>query len=287
MINLSSTTDKLQIILGAAVTTNAVDCYVAYRDTTATSISPIGVYTSVSSASATDIVSSPSASTQRLVEYISIQNRDTQPADVYVRFSDNGTIYILHKAILSPNDKLEYSDKKGFRVISSVGTIKTNYTGLSIPTNSSQSVSVLDRDITFSITQSGNFIDPSLAVFGFPVEANGLYSFDLLAFYDASATTNGARFNLMSEAGDLTGFYYWKSLTTTGFTVGYAITNPLVTPSAEDASSPATTANNVLLRGFFRAGKSEFVKLWFAQEETSPSTMTLKAGSRVHFYKVA
>jgi len=42
-----------------------------------------------------------------------------------------------------------------------------------------------------------------------------------------------------------------------------------------------------VIRGFYRASKDEFVKLWFAPEEVSPSTITLKAGSRVQFFKVA
>jgi len=287
MITLVNTADKIQVYLSASVTTNNVNCYTAYRDTTTTSISPIGYYTASNGSTAIDLISSPASSTQRLVEYISIHNTDTSPTDVYIQFSDNGTKYILQKAILQPNDKLEYSDKSGFKVISNVGTIKTNLTQLYIPTNSSQSISVLDRDITFSPSQVSSWINTELCVFGFPVEENGLYSFDLLAFYDTSATTNGARFNLLTDGGDLTGYYYWKSLTTTSWTVGYAITNPLTSPSAVDASSAATTANNVVIRGFIRAGKDEFIKLWLAPEEASPSTITLKAGSRVQFFKVA
>jgi hypothetical protein len=288
MITLANTTDKIQIFLSSSVTTNNINCYTAYRDTTTTSISPIGFYTASNGTSAIDIVPSPAASTQRLVEYISIHNTDTQPTNAFINYNDNGTNYTLYNITLQPQDRLEYSDKNGFKVLSSVGTLKSNDTQVLITANASQSVSVLDRDITFSCNISGSFINTELAAFGFPVETNGLYAFDLLAFYDVSSTTNGARFNLLGDtSGDLTAYYYWKSLTTTSFTAIYAISQPLTVPSTYDASSPATTANIVIKRGFYRAGKNDFVKLWFAPEEVSPSTITLKAGTRIHFYKVA
>lgn len=287
MITLANTTDKIQLYLSASVTANNVNCYAAYRDTTSTSISPIGYYTASNGSGVIDLISSPASSTQRLVEYISIHNTDTAPSETYIQFSDNGTSYILQKAILQPNDRLEYSDKNGFKVVSNVGTVKTNLTQIYVPANTSQSVSVLDRDITFSPGETATWINTELAAFGFPVEESGLYSFDLLAFYDVSATTNGARFNLLTDGGSLTGFYYWKALTTSGWTTSYAITNPLTAPSTIDASSAATTGNQVIIRGFIRAGKDEFIKLWLAPEEASPSTITLKAGSRVQFFKVA
>jgi len=287
MITLSNTTDKLQLYIPLAITTNDVNCYVAYRDTTTTSISPIGYTISSSGNTTIDLVSSPSSSTQRLVEYININNTDTEPIDVSIVFYDNGTSYTLQKVILQPSDRLEYSDKNGFKVLSNIGTLKTNNTQIIVPTNSFQSVSVLDRDITFSPSQAGAFVPIDSTVFGFPVESDGLYAFDLLAFYDTSSTTNGARFNLIGDIGNLTGYYYWKGLTTSTFTTAYAITNPLTVPSTYDASSPATTANHVIMRGFYRAGNDDFIRLWFAPELTSPSTITLKAGTIIFFYKVA
>lgn len=286
MITLANTTDKVQLQLGAAVTSNNVNCYTAYRDTTTTSIAPIGFYTASNGASVVDIVPSPASSTQRLVEYISIFNNDTQPINALINYNDNGTSYTLCNVILQPSGRLEYSDKSGFKVLSNVGSIKNNYTELHVPTNTSQSISILDRDITFSPTTAGTYVNPELATFGFPVN-DGLYVFNLVAFFDVSSTSNGARFNLLADGGNLTGYYYWKGLTTSTFTTTYAITVPLSTPSTYDATSPSTTGNNVIMRGFYRAGKDEFVKLWFAPEEVSPSTITLKAGSYVYFYKVA
>jgi hypothetical protein len=287
MITLNSTTDKLQLYIPLAITTNNINCYVTYRDTTTTSISPIGYTISSSGNTTIDLVSSPSSLTQRLVEYININNTDTEPIDVSIIFFDNGTSYTLQKVILQPSDRLEYSDKNGFKVLSNVGTLKTNNNQIIAPTNSFQSVSVLDRDITISPGQQGAFVPTDSAVFGFPVESNGLYAFELLAFYNTSSTTNGARFNLVGDVGNLTAYYYWKGATTATFTTAYAIANPLASPSTYDASSPATTANHVIMRGFYRAGNDDFIRLLFAPELTSPSTITLKAGTIIFFYKVA
>ena len=61
MITLNSTTDKLQLYIPLAITTNNINCYVAYRDTTTTSISPIGYTISSSGNTTIDLVSPPSS----------------------------------------------------------------------------------------------------------------------------------------------------------------------------------------------------------------------------------
>ena len=104
MISLTSTTDKIQVILDSSVTTNQLNCLAIYRDTTTTGITPSRNVTLTNDTTSVDLVNSPSSSTQRLVEYISIYNSDTNGASITIRFSDNGTYYTLYKSILSVGD---------------------------------------------------------------------------------------------------------------------------------------------------------------------------------------
>ena len=286
MITLSSTTDKIQVILESAVATSELACYAAYRDTTTTSISPINNQMLTTGATAVDLVSSPASSTQRLVEYISVYNSDTQVREVTVRFSDNGTFYTLFKCKIQPGDKLEFKDKKGFDVITKSGSIRKTETFLAPQPNTTQSVSVLPYDVTFSSAQTNSNKNPSEVPFGFPVTNGGMYYFRIVGFFTVSATTNGGKLSVyIPSLGNQIGYYYWVNATTTTWVTLYAITTPTTTTTA--ATSSASTASNVfILDGFVSAGDDGFINLTIGCEEVAPATVTLKANNRIFYHRV-
>ena len=76
MIILSETTDNLQVVLGGAITTNQLQCFTAWRDRTSSTF--IAGRTVINTNSTTDvtIAASPAASTQRVIDYISIYGPD-------------------------------------------------------------------------------------------------------------------------------------------------------------------------------------------------------------------
>lgn len=125
MIVLTQTTDAIQVILGGAVTTNQLNCLANYRDITTSAYTPGRTALNTNNTTAVAVVPSPAASTQRVVDFLSVFNIDTVNATVTVRFSDNGTFYTLFQAVLAPNEKLEYVEGQGFRAINTAGSIKT------------------------------------------------------------------------------------------------------------------------------------------------------------------
>lgn len=125
MIVLTQTTDVIQVVLGGAVTTNQLNCLANYRDITTSAYTPGRTVTNTNGTTAVNLVPSPGASTQRVVDFLSVFNRDTANAEVTVRFSDNGTFYTLFQAVLAPNEKLEYAEGDGFKVLNTAGSIKT------------------------------------------------------------------------------------------------------------------------------------------------------------------
>ena len=286
MINLSSTTDKIQVVLDSAVTSSELSCYAAYRDTTTTSISPINNQMLTTGATAVDLVPSPAVSTQRLVEYLSVHNRDTQPREVTVRFSDNGTLYTLFKCRIQPGDKLEFKDKRGFEVVTKSGSIRKTETFLAPPLNTTQSVSVLPSDISFSSTQTNSLRNPSEVPFGFPVTNGGMYYFRIVGFYTVNSTTNGARISLnIPSLGNQIGYYHWINTSASAWSAFYAFTTSVTGLSATTTS--ASTASNVfIMDGFISAGDDGFVNLTIGCEEASPSTVTLKANNRIFYHRV-
>lgn len=114
MIVLTETTDKLQIVLGAVKTTNDFECVASWRDITTTTYTPGRTVVESNGTNDVDIVGSPGASTQRVIDFVSLYNADTILHTVTVKFDANGTEYILWKGDIPSLGKLEYNDNLGW-----------------------------------------------------------------------------------------------------------------------------------------------------------------------------
>ena len=130
MIRLTTTTQKLQIVLGSLVTTNQLPVMVSYSDKTSTTYDGGSQLTNSNDTTQTDICAAPAASTIRDVDYISIRNRDTVAATVTVIFDNNATDYELFKATLETGDQVVYTHGSGWEVLDSAGRKKTLLTTL-------------------------------------------------------------------------------------------------------------------------------------------------------------
>ena len=108
MLILSTTTDKIQVVLSGNVTTSQLRCYSSYNDTTTTSIVPGRNVTLTNNTTAVDLVASPSASTQRVISYLSVYNADTASATVTINVVSSSTSYSVFITTLSAGEKLEY-----------------------------------------------------------------------------------------------------------------------------------------------------------------------------------
>lgn len=123
-MNLSFTTDKLQVVLGAAKTTNDMQVSVFYYDVPASEKSDNSEYRRGRQFSTTDgtaekdILSGPSqAGTVRNITYLGVYNADTATKDVTIMVDDNTTNRILKKAIaLAVGATLSWSEGSGWQV---------------------------------------------------------------------------------------------------------------------------------------------------------------------------
>lgn len=125
MIVLTETTDKLQVVLNDAVTTNQLNCVSSYRDITTTAYTPGRTVTNTNSTTDVDAVPSPASSTQRVVDFLSVYNSDTADALVTIKFDANGTEYVIWKDVLSPGDTVRYIEGAGFDVLRTYQSIKS------------------------------------------------------------------------------------------------------------------------------------------------------------------
>lgn len=125
MIRLTATTQKLQLQLGGAVTTNELPITVSYSDKTSTAYTGGVQLSNSTGATPVDICSAPAASTVRDIDYISIYNRDSVAQTVTILYDNNGTDYILCAVAMDSGDQLQYIHGQGWHTQDADGKVKS------------------------------------------------------------------------------------------------------------------------------------------------------------------
>jgi len=110
MIVLSSTTDTIEIVLGGAVTTSQPQFVGCWRDITTTTYTAGRSVTNTNDTTTVTAIAAPAASTQRVVDHISLYNRDTATVTATIKYDDNGTEYILFKGDLATGEGISYAN---------------------------------------------------------------------------------------------------------------------------------------------------------------------------------
>lgn len=274
MIVLSATTDKIQVILAGAITTNQLQCVASWRDITATPTYVAGRSVSLTNSTTdVDFIAAPAASTQRVIDFVSIYNNDTASATVTLKFDANGTDYILWKGTLRTLERLEYENGKGFTVVTSSGLTRLAFSA----DIASVEVATLATDVANAHATPDTIQD--VTGLSFPVVSGGVYWFQFDINYTAAATTTGSRWSINGPATTqlcYTSEYSLSATTTTrnANNVSYDL------PAAANADSGATGSNKALIEGVIQPSANGTVIARFASEITV-SAITAKAGSRV------
>lgn len=110
MLILTETTDNLQVVLAGNVTTNQLQCVSSWRDITTTTYTAGRTVVATNNTTDVNLVPAPAASTQRVIDEISIYNADTVPATVTIKLDANGTEYILYKQTIANGEFIKYSN---------------------------------------------------------------------------------------------------------------------------------------------------------------------------------
>lgn len=114
MLILTNTTDNIQVVLGGSITTNQLQCVSSWRDITASAYTAGRTVVNTNNTTDVNIVDAPAGSTQRVVDFINIYNRDTVTQTVTVKYDANGTEYILWQGSLASGQILTYVDGIGW-----------------------------------------------------------------------------------------------------------------------------------------------------------------------------
>lgn len=283
MIVLSQTTDKIQVILDGAVATNQAHCIACWRDITSTPTYTAGrSIANTNNTTDVDLVAAPSASTQRVIDYIGVYNNDTATITLTVKFDASGTDIILWRGSLAKGEHLEYENGKGWTVKTAGGLIKTLQSQSISTVVSALNTTILGTDVINANATANTIAD--VTGLSFPVLTGELYWFRFDIVYDAAATTTGSRWSINGPGSPTrlcyTSEYSLAATTTTrnANNISYDL------PAAANASSGSTTGNQAVITGIIQPSSDGNVIARFASEVIS-SAITAKAGSRVQWQR--
>lgn len=116
MLLLASTSDKIRLTTSSTADT---DVHASYCDlTTGPTVTPGRKNTAINTATTTDIVAAPAASTYRTVKALTIRNRHASTSvDVTVIHTDGTNAMELIKKTLTAGQSLHYHEGRGFEVM--------------------------------------------------------------------------------------------------------------------------------------------------------------------------
>jgi len=171
---LFGTTDKFQLVTSAAAT---IDVYATFVDWLAGAVEPKSPQTTaITTATTTDIVAAPAASTCREVKYLHIRNKGASVAsDVTFVIDRSGVDSEIHKVALLAGEELEWTEATGWFTFA--------------PAPKLNMLKYVTADYTNATT---SFTD--ITGLTFPVIAGRAYTLLAKLIAITNATTTGARF---------------------------------------------------------------------------------------------
>ena len=282
MIILTETTDRLQIVLAGNVTANHLQCVAFWRDVTTTTFTPGRSVAVSNNTTDANIVASPAASTQRIIDLLTVYNTDTANATVTIKFDANGTDYTLWRGILGVGEMLQYNDKNGFSVLTIAGAIKqSQMLGANNAAVNAKNIVVMTGDVTNNNGTANTIAD--VTGMTFPVTAGETYWFEFVIPYTAAATTTGSRWAI-NGPGSPTLLAYRSEYTLTATSTTVNSHNTYDTPAAANASSLAA-GNVATIWGIIQPSQNGSVTARFASE-ISASAIVAKAGATLRWMRV-
>lgn len=280
MLVLTETNDSIQVVLNAPVATNQLRCMSVWRDVTTTAYTPGRTLANTNGTNDVSIVPAPSASTQRVVDFLSIYNSDTATAQVTVKFDANGTEYTLWNGALASGEKIEYVEGVGFRVLAVNGLPKVQSTQAAYVANN-MNIVVLANDVVNNNAVANTIAD--VTGLSFSVIAGQTYWFEFVIPYTSAAATTGSRWSINGPANPTMLAYRSEyPLTATTTTVNAATAYDI--PAASNASS-LTAGNVATVWGIITPSSNGTVTARFASEILS-SAITAKAGATLRWVRV-
>lgn len=267
-------TDKIQVVLSGAITTNQLQLSAFWSDIELTNkgVSGFGNNATVSNNTTdVDVVGSPASGISRLVDFIGVFNNDSVSATVTIKLNRDRVTSVLWYGILNVYERLQYTKEGGFKSFTVLGGEKVQQT----------SGMIASQDLTVVVIEGDQVNNNAVAntlqnVTGlaFDVVAGNSYYFEIICVYSAAATTTGSRWTIDCPAVTFLNYQSEYTLTATSKTFNSLSAKQL--SSACNATS-ITTGNVATIWGIIKPSADGTVQVQFASEVAN-SAITYKSG---------
>lgn len=114
-MKLTTVNDKLQIVLGGAITTNQLQCLTTYKVYTTTTTVDGKLAVNTNSTTDVDLAGAPSSGETYDIQNINIYNKDTVAATVTIKLDVSATETILYKGNVGAGEVLSWSAEGGWK----------------------------------------------------------------------------------------------------------------------------------------------------------------------------
>lgn len=114
-MKLTTTNDKLQVVLISAVTTNQLQCLTTYKVYTSTTTVDGKLAVNTNSTTDVDLAGPPSSGETYDIQNINIYNNDTVAATVTIKLDVSGTETILYKGVVGVGDVISWTGEGGWK----------------------------------------------------------------------------------------------------------------------------------------------------------------------------
>lgn len=114
-MKLTTTNDKIQIVLGGAITTNQLQCLTTWKVYTTTTTTDGKRATDTNSTTDVDLAGAPASGETYDIQNINVYNKDTVSATVTIKLDVSGTETILYKGVVGVNDVISWTAEGGWK----------------------------------------------------------------------------------------------------------------------------------------------------------------------------
>ena len=156
MLVLDTTTKKVQVALASAVAATQPDFFASWRDITTTVYTPGSNDGVTNNSTDVDVIGAPGASTQRVVDFISLFNKDTAFATPTIKLDVSGVERTLWKGRLNPGEMVTYTDGVGW----------TKYNALGAEVHDTGVVTMFGGSVTLSVSSTTTVISDTRVIGG-------------------------------------------------------------------------------------------------------------------------
>lgn len=270
MLLLTSTSDKIQLITGSA---GAVKSHASWVDNLAGAMTPGRTNpASITTATTTDLVGSPAASTYRNAKFISARNDHASVSNLLtVQHTDGTNVTPIWKGTLLPGESINFNEGQGWQYLDANGLPK-------LPTTKLNTTLYVTSDVVNATTSFADVTGLTVSL-----QSGKKYAFEARLFHQTNATTTGAQFGVnIGAAPTQLNLSAIQQITTSVTAATYgssAMVTARDTAAVVETTGPGAVNMLALLTGFIIPSADGTFAIRCASEVAVASGLTVKAGS--------